>query len=362
MRGILKYKNLIEGVENLQYFSMGEGETPLVRSRHIGPSLGLKNLFFKLESLNPTGSYKDRFGSLAIAGIVDHGGKLCIGTSSGNTGASLAAYSAIYGISCHLAIIDGAPMDKLDQMLAYGANLWMVKDFGIIEKKTKDTFSGLHQIAKEQNTIIQVSAFTYNPFGMQGVQTISYEISEELPRVKHVFVPAGGGGLTLGIIRGFEKWSMKESSFKIPRVHCVQPLGNNTIAGAIRSKNKRATAISMSTTKISGLQVPNIIDGDKVVEACFKYNGNGVVVKDESIFYWQNKLATTEGILCEPAAATAMAGVYNACKTGEINSNDKVVCLITGHGFKDQKAIKTIIKGQQVNHISEIQEIKINKP
>lgn len=359
MRGLFKYKNLIDGAEKLHYLSLGEGGTPLVRSRHIGPSMGLKNLFFKLESLNPTGSYKDRFGALALPSLIDKGGKICIGTSSGNTGSSLAAYSALYGIPCHLAIVDGAPIDKLQQMQAYGANLYIVKDFGIKIQKTKDTFKDLLQIAKSQNTIIQVSAFTYNPFGMQGVQTISYEISEELPKVEHVFVPAGGGGLILGVLRGFEKWSIKDKNFKIPRIHCVQPTGNNTMAAAIKNKNKRATAIPKSTTKISGLQVPNIIDGDKVVEACIAHNGNGIVVSDESIYYWQKELATTEGILCEPAAATAMAGIANAQEAGEINSNNLVVCLITGHGFKDQETLKTMTKDQHINRISEIQEIEI---
>jgi threonine synthase len=360
LKGIFKYKKLLEGLENLEPISLGEGNTPLVRSKNIGPFLGLKNLFFKLESLNPTGSYKDRFGAFAISGLAANNSKLCLGTSSGNTGASLAAYSALAGIPCHLAIVDGAPLGKLRQMQSYGANLWMVKYFGIRESKTGMVFKSLHKLAKSNNTIVQVSAFAYSPFGMQGVQTISYELAEELPTIEHVFVPAGGGGLTLAVVRGFEKWSKYKKDFKIPQVHCVQPEGNDTMASAIRNKTIGATAIGSSSTVISGLQVPNIIDGDQVVVACQKNGGNAFIVKDQTIFDWHKRLAQTEGIYCEPAGAVAMAGLSEAIKAGEIDNNRKVVCLITGHGFKDPNSTEMMISGNHVKYIDQPQEINFN--
>jgi hypothetical protein len=91
--------------------SLGEGDTPLIRSRCIGPSLGLNHLFFKLENVNPTGSFKDRFAASAISHLLAEQSEapLCLGTSSGNTGAALAAYSAAAGIPCILAIVDTFP-------------------------------------------------------------------------------------------------------------------------------------------------------------------------------------------------------------------------------------------------------------
>jgi threonine synthase len=361
LRGIAKYRKLLDGVDNIELISMGEGGTCLVKSRHIGPELGFKNLYFKLENLNPTGSYKDRFASLAVSGLVRGKSKLCLATSSGNTGASLAAYSALAGMPCHIAVVDGAPSGKLHQMQAYGAQLWMVNGFGINKIKTKKVFEDLVEIGRTHDTLVQISAFAFSPFGMQGVQTISYEIADELPRVDHVFVPAGGGGLALAVVRGFQKWAVTAKNFKIPKVHCVQPSGNDTMASSIKNKNKTAKAIDWSSTEISGLQVPNIIDGNQVVTAIQNSGGNGFVVDDSAVFDWQKKIAFKEGIYCEPAGAVSVAGFVNALKSNQIKPNENIVCLITGHGFKDSKAMEMMIGDNHVNHISEIQEFNLSR-
>src|SRR5262245_51256669 len=111
--------------------TLGEGHTPLVRSRRLGPTCGLANLFFKVESAGPTGSYKDRFAAVAISDMLANNQRLCLATSSGNTGSALAAYCAAAGIACRILIVETAPQAKLKQMLAYGANLATVKGFGL---------------------------------------------------------------------------------------------------------------------------------------------------------------------------------------------------------------------------------------
>src|SRR5690606_22937308 len=95
LKSIWKYAHLLPEVSSSYHLSIGEGDTPLVRSRNIGPSLGIKNLYFKLENLNPSGSYKDRFAAMALSQIQERGVGFCLATSSGNTGAALAAYSAV---------------------------------------------------------------------------------------------------------------------------------------------------------------------------------------------------------------------------------------------------------------------------
>src|SRR5437016_3081527 len=102
--------------------TMGEGDTPLVESSSIGPRLGIE-LKFKLEMCNPTGSYKDRFIAAQITGLLHRGARACLATSSGNTGASLAAYCARYGISCAIFVNEFAPSGKLQQMRAHGARI-----------------------------------------------------------------------------------------------------------------------------------------------------------------------------------------------------------------------------------------------
>jgi threonine synthase len=349
---------LLTGLDNIQIFSIGEGDTPLIRSQQIGPSLGLPNLYFKLESLNPTGSYKDRFGALAISGLVNSGARYCLATSSGNTGASLAAYAAVAGLPCHVVVVDGAPLGKLRQMQVYGAKLWMVKDFGLDARVTQETFDGLRDLATSLDTTVQISAYAYSPFGMQGVQTLAYEIAEVLPEVQHVFVPAGGGGLTLAVAKGFEIWSSVERNFDRPKVHCVQPEGNDTIASSMRNGAMKAQAIANSRTKISGLQVPGVIDGDQVLKMAKTQGGHGFIVEDQEVFQWQRKLAVKEGIFCEPAGAVAMAGLVQAMHLEEIDKNEIIVCLITGHGFKDPDAADRMTMQNHIQYIDNINGLK----
>jgi threonine synthase len=311
--------------------SLGEGNTPLVRSRRLGAELGLRNLWFKYEGANPTGSYKDRFAAAAVSHLVHDGRKACLGTSSGNTGAALAAYCARAGIGCFLAIVEGAPEGKLRQMLAYGARLYRIRGFGSSPAMSDAVFAGLRALADELGAGLEISAYTYSPRGMAGVQTISLELTAALPgETMHVFCPAGAGGLTLAVARGFAAGQA--------RVHCVQPSGNDTIATALRTGRDRAQAVT-SQTAISGLQVGSVLDGHEVIAACRRSGGQGHVVGDEQAWMWQARLAREEGIFCEPAGAVALAGVAEAVRRGELAPDAAVVCLVTGSGFKDERAL-----------------------
>lgn len=336
MKGIWKYSELLPPVKEESKISLGEGDTPLVRSKQLGPLLGLENLYFKLELVNPSGSYKDRFAACALSNLVQQGIKFCLATSSGNTGAALAAYSAAVGIPCYLAIVDGAPLGKVQQMQVYGAETMMIKDFGICSTVSKEVFSGLSATAEQYGSSVQISAYQFCPLGMAGVQTIAYEIAESFPQeAAHIFSPAGGGGLTLAVTKGFHIWKAHYPEYRKPRVHCVQPMGNNTIAGPLRNGAAEAQSVAESSTSISGLQVPNVIDGNKVINNCRATGGTGYEVSDELIYDYQELLATKEGIYCEPAGAVALAGLVKALEMGEINNKEHVVCLVTGHGFKD---------------------------
>ena len=336
MKGIWKYSHLLPQIEESCKLTLGEGGTPLVRSKRLGPSMGLDNLYFKLEMLNPSGSYKDRFASIAVSDLLQKRMKFCLATSSGNTGAALAAYCAAAGIKCLLTVVDGAPVGKMKQMQVYGCETLMIRGFGTDVSISKNVMDELKDLAQMHGTHIQISAYYYSPVGMAGVQTIAYEIAESLSnKTDHVFSPAGGGGLTLAIAKGFEAWKSSVLDFKIPQVHCVQPVGNDTISGPLRNGLSEAVEISKSTTLISGLQVPNVLDGNEVIRMCKTTNGNGYTVADQMIYKCQEDLAKDEGIFCEPAGAVALAGLKLAIEKQEVKKSDHIVCLITGHGFKD---------------------------
>lgn len=313
--------------------TLGEGGTPLVRSVRIGPALGLKNLWFKCEGSNPTGSYKDRFAASAISHLRNRGFRACLGTSSGNTGAALAAYCARAGMPCYLAIVEGAPEGKLRQMAAYGAKLFRIRNFGVSPSVSGEVMAGLGGLAAELKAGYEISAFTFSPLGMAGVQTLAFEIADTLGGGPlQVFSPAGAGGLTLAVARGFSAWG------SAAHVHCVQPEGNDTIATPLREGSDKARAVQ-SKTQISGLQVGSVLDGDSVVAACRASGGQGYVVDDETVWAWQARMAREEGIFSEPAGAVALAGAAQALRRGEIAAEDPVVCLVTGSGFKDERSL-----------------------
>jgi threonine synthase len=174
---------------------------------------------------------------------------------------------------------------------------------------------------------------------MSGVETISCELAEQLPEgINHVFCPAGAGGLALAVARGFGVLGKKG-----PAVECVQPEGNDTIATPLREDADQARDV-VCRTKVSGLQVPQVIDGHEALRACRASGGTGHVVTDEEVWQAQARLACEEGIFCEPAAAASVAGLLRAAAERRITPEARVVCLITGSGFKDQPSVDRMLR------------------
>jgi threonine synthase len=336
---IWRWADLIESVPVESRLTLGEGDTPVVRTRRIGPQAGLPNLYLKLEHGNASGSYKDRFAFSAISHMVANGQTKCIATSSGNTGAALAAYCAAAGIECHIALVEGAPLGKMSQMMAYGAKIARIREFGTDAAITIDVFERLKRLGDRPDSALQISGFVYSPLGMSGVRTMAFELAEQLPEgIDHVFCPAGGGGLCVAMSQGFQMLVSRGQIAQLPAVECVQPEGNDTIAGPLREGADEAREV-VCTTKVSGLQVASVVDGHLAVEGCRATGGNGHLVSDEFVWQVQKRLAREEGIFCEPAGAVALAGALQAAKNGEIAEGATVVCTVTGSGFKDIAAV-----------------------
>lgn len=310
---------------------IGEGNTPLIKSSSIG---GKSRLYFKMEQLNPTGSFKDRFAALETELMKRQGIRAFIATSSGNTGAALAAYAARHGIRCLLFVNEITPAGKLDQMLVYGAEVFRVKDFGVSNELSAPIFERLQQLADEGSTRLVISAYKYSPDGMEGVKTIAYEIVEQFGGVPdHIFVPVGGGGLLSGIWRGFKDLKDRSLIEKLPKMNAVQPELNDTVVSAINERAKSAREVT-TTTSISGLAVQVDIDASLAVRSVVESGGRGFLVSDEVVLDTQSSLARKEGIYVEPAGAVSTAGYLQALKTGFIKDDESAVCILTGHGLK----------------------------
>lgn len=317
---------------------LGEGNTPLIRSEHIGPSLGLENVFFKLENCNPSGSYKDRFVAAEVSRLIRLGAKGCLATSSGNAGSSLASYCARYGVRCSIVVNENAPAGKLEQMQAHGAHVFRVRGFITSPNVTAGVFEILSKLASERGLPLVVSAFRYCPEGMAGVESLAEELLQQLPGIDHVFVPIGGGGLFAAVCRGFER-----SHRQRPRVHAIQPNGCLTVVASFARGDSQIRPVE-STTNISGLSVPYDIDAGLALNLLRKLGGSAFGVDDEEVYETQQLMLSREGIYCEPAAATAVTGLIHALRTGVVRSADNIVCLVTGHGFKDPDSIRRAAK------------------
>ena len=273
--------------------TLGEGRTPLVKSRRVGPAVGLRRLYFKLESSNPTGSYKDRFAAVAVSHALATGVREVVATSSGNAGAALAAYCAAAGLAMGVTTVESAPLDKVAQMLAYGATVARVAGFGRVPEVDRRVLAELRRRGREPGRAFLISAFRDCPEGMSGLKTLAYELDEELPGgIDHVFCCAGSGGLALGVALGFADLPRDRRA----RVECVQPEGNATVAGPLSRGESHAVAVTC-TTAISGVQVPTVIDGQAALEAVRASGGTGRLVADADTFAAQRRLAEEEGDL-----------------------------------------------------------------
>lgn len=340
---IWRWADLIDFVPEHARITLGEGQTPLVRSRRIGPSTGLKNLYFKLDFVSPTASYKDRFAAATVSHMVAAGKTRCIATSSGNTGASLAAYCAAAGIQCLIAIVEGAPLGKLQQMLCYGATLYRIRGFGADAAISSAVFDLIMKWGSEPDAAVQVSSYKYSAPGMTGVETVAFDLAEQVSfSIDHLFCPAGGGGLAVAAARGFRKLVERGVLAKSPAVEVVQPEGNDTMATPLRDGHAQAREVT-STTRISGLQVPTVNDGHWAVTECRASGGSGHVVTDAEVWETQRRLARDEGIFTEPAGAVALAGALRAARERRLTPDAHIICMITGSGFKDPHSVEEAV-------------------
>jgi threonine synthase len=347
-KGIWRYHASLPPVPKNSRLYLGEGMTPLIPSARLGRKLGIGELYFKYEGGNPTGSYKDRIAAMGLSWALGQGRGACIGTSSGNAGAAIAAYAARASMPYHLFVLEDVVEAKLAQSLLYKANVRKIKGFGNDPDIGVRVFERIFGGAAEQGWEVMITAFRYNPYAMEGVKTIAYEIYEELEGMpSHVYAPAGGGGLYCGIWKGFHEIYESGRTAAAPFMVAVQSEGCSNIVRAYQAGSKDPLPGS-STSQISGLQVPNPPDGKLALQIMNRGGGSGISVSDPLIWETQRLLAEEEGIFCEPAGAASVAGLIRDCEENPGRALDKVVCVISGNGFKDGKRLSAMTSAIRV--------------
>jgi threonine synthase len=311
------------------------GWTPTFAPAALADELGLKQLWIKDESRNPTASFKDRASAIMVARGKEIGAEVIVTASTGNAGAALAGMSAAVGQKAVIFAPKTAPPAKVAQLLIYGAQVILVDG-------NYDSAFDLTILASEEfgwycrNT-------GYNPFTAEGKKTAALEIWETVilkmkdqERPLTVVVSVGDGNIISGIHKGFKDLKRLGWLKQIPRIIGVQSEGSAAIANAFNAGTEEIKPVAADTVADSiSVDLPR--DGVRAVRAATQTGGSYVIVPDSEILTAISTLGKV-GIFAEPAGSTSYAGLVKAVNDGLVKADDPVVVLNTGNGLKDVKA------------------------
>lgn len=312
------------------FVTLGEGSTPVIRLDRLARELGVGELWAKLETANPTGSYKDRVAAMSLSLARQRGSNGWIATSSGNAGLAMAAYGARAGLPGFLCLVASAPLDKRAPLLPFGSGLVAVA--GIGDGGGRAAAAALREqvgaAADEHGLFLAITAHAFNPEGMRGIDTIGYELAEQVPQATCVYVPTGGGGLITAIGRGLALRG------RTARLVACQPAGCAPIVQVLDGRSGQPV-IERCESGISALQLPSPPDGPMAIATVRASRGWGTSMDDDAILAAQQRLARAEGVFVEPAAAAALAAVIADAESGQVGAHDQAVLVLTGAGWKD---------------------------
>ncbi|RLK50684.1 threonine synthase [Alkalispirillum mobile] len=338
---IAKYHDRLPVKDDSRLISLGEGNTPLIRLNNIPGELGKDvDIYVKYEGLNPTGSFKDRGMTMAVTKAVEEGSKAIICASTGNTSASAAAYAARAGIKAFVLIPDGKiAMGKLAQAIMHGAEVLQIRG------NFDDGMRLVKEVAEHAPVTIVNSV---NPYRLQGQKTAAFEIVEELERAPDYHcLPVGNAGNITAHWIGYCEYSGRGEG--ILTEACSLCHGHCRYASAI--VDKRPVMVGYQASGSAPFLRGHMVDDPDTVATAIRIGhpqswDYAWKVKEESggwfdectdgeILEAQRLLADREGVFCEPASATSLAGAMRDIRNGVIPEGSTVVCTLTGHGLKD---------------------------
>ncbi len=316
-----KYRDRLPVHDDTRIISLGEGNTPLIRLNNIPKALGKDvDIYVKYEGLNPTGSFKDRGMTMAVTKAVEEGSKAIICASTGNTSASAAAYAARAGITAFVLIPDGKiAMGKLAQAMMHGSVVIQIKG----------NFDAGMQLVKDVADHAPVTIVnSINPFRLQGQKTAAFEIVEELECAPDYHcLPVGNAGNITAHWMGYSEYRDHGIVNSAPRMVGYQAAGSAPFL--------RGEMVDDPETVATAIRIGHPQSWDKAWKVKDESGGWFDECTDEEILAAQKLLARKEGVFCEPASATSLAGAMRDIENGKIREGSKVVCTLTGHGLKD---------------------------
>ncbi len=299
-----------------QLVTLGEGGTPLLAARY-----GRHRIYLKCEGYNPTGSFKDRGTVILVSSLLAAGVETAVEDSSGNAGASLAAYASRSGLKVKIFVPSYASGPKRSQIAAYGAEIVEVPG-----PRTAASHAALEEAAR--GTIYASHAFL--PHGLAGMATIAYEIVEQLEHPPGVVVvPVGQGTLLLGLHMGFEAMKIAGAIERVPRLVGVQAAACAPISTAYASGIDAVEMVQERETQAEGIRILEPLRTRDVLQAVGDSGGEMLAVDEDEIASGRDALGKL-GLYVEPTSAVIWSGIARAVKTCE----GPIVGVLTGSGYK----------------------------
>ena len=320
-QGVLwAYENWLPLTKDTPRISLGEGNTPLVRSRNLEQQIGCGELYFKLEGCNPTGSFKDRGMVVAVAKAMEAGSDAIACASTGNTSASAAAYAAKFNLHCVVLVPKGeVALGKMAQAMAYGAQVLTINGNFDQALRIVRTLADRHPIALVNSL---------NPFRIEGQKTAAFEILDVLGAAPDLLcIPVGNAGNITAYWKGFQEYRAAGKADTTPRMMGFQAAGAAPIVLGL--------PVEVPQTVASAIRIGNPASWKQATNARDESGGIIDAVTDEEILEAYRLLASKEGIFGEPASAASVAGLIKLAGEGADLRDKVVVCVITGSGLKD---------------------------
>jgi threonine synthase len=337
-RGIFRYQALLPLKRPAAPFPLQNGGTPLYSVPRLGEQAGLRRLYLKDDSRNPSASLKDRASVVALLRAVETGAQTVSAASTGNAGSSLACLSAAIGQPAVVFVPHSAPPAKLAQLNSYGARVLAIR-------ASYDTAYDLCLAASDEFGWFNRST-GYNPYTREGKKTCAFEIwedlNEEVP--DRVVVPSGDGNILSGMWKGWQDLKAVGLIDRLPKIDCAQSNASAAICQTVqRLRDHPGFAGEWSKVKVDKVNAGTIADSISVdqprdglaaVRAIIESGGEAISCPDSELLDAVGEIARYTGVFPEPAAAAPWAALKKMASTELIDPNERIVCLITGSGLK----------------------------
>ena len=335
-QGIWRFEPCLPPVDDAAQASLGEGNTPLIAASRLGVALGIPNLFFKNEGANPTGSFKDRPNCIGVSVAKSFGIEAVVMSSTGNAGASLAAYGARAGLRSLVIVTEQTPPAKLTQMVMHGAQIVVVRG------SLSDAYWLAYHAAKEWNWMDLTSTFL-SPYTTEGDKTVAYELFGQLGRAPDVIVvPVSVGPLLVGAYKGFEELRSRGLVDRLPRMVAAQAEACAPIARAFAEGHTEVRPWEGTTLTVAGGIADPLRgyekDGTYTLRVVRQSGGCALACADQEIIDATRALAREEGVFSEPTGAVCVAALAHWKRQPQFSPEQTVVCLVTGHGLKQLRS------------------------